>query len=86
MSTETQQKTEKQKIDIPSFEYFFLCPDKKQDTVFSRRRSAQDLAKTVSPFQIKDVIPMGGKNVSIFTHRLPFREPELLEIATRRKL
>ena len=42
--------------------------------------------KTVSPFQIKEHIPSGGTNVSIYTHRLLFRVQEQLEIVTRRKL
>jgi hypothetical protein len=39
----------------------------------------------VSPFQIQENIPSGGKIVSNFTHRLPFRVQEQLEKITRRK-
>lgn len=86
MSTEKQQQTEKQETDIPSFEYFFLCPDKKKRIQPSPDEEVHMTSNTVSPFQIKDVIPTGGKIVSNFTHRLLIREFELLEIVTRRKL
>ena len=86
MSTEKQQQTEKQETDIPWYKYFFLYPDKNKRIQSSPDEEVRMTSKTVSPFQIKDVIPSGGKNVSIFTHRLPFHVQEHLERITRRKL
>jgi len=68
------KQTSKKQI-FHTFEYFFLCPDKKR-IQSSPDEEVRTISHTVSPFQIKDVIPSGGKNVSIFTHRLPFRESD----------